>query len=170
VLLDQDLQPSIHRTGRQALLPEGRGMVVGDATRMPFADRAFDFSIASHVAEHVEDVEGLLSELQRVSRGGYLETPGPLTEFVSNVPYHRWLVSRRNDTLVFRRKTDFRVPSQALFAFFNLNDNISGRRTCRSSNPVLLALHRALTRAWKLVPPAYVRFHWHGSLKHVVRR
>ncbi len=170
VLLDCDLQPSIHRTGKETLRPEGRAMVVGDATCMPFADGVFDFTIASHVAEHVEEVEALLGELQRVSRAGYIETPGPLTEFLFNIPYHRWAVSRRGQTIVFRRKTGFRVPSRILFAAFNLNQDISGRQTYRSQNPAWLALHRVVTRAWKRIPPAYVRYHWQGTISYEVRR
>ena len=170
VLLDWDLEPSIHRTGQRTLVPQGRGMVVGDAARMPFTDKSFDFAIASHVAEHMENIEDLLSELQRVARRGYLETPGPLTEYLSNVPYHRWLVHRRGETLVFRGKRDFTVPIPGLFALFNLNDEIAGRRTYRSDNPWLLLLHRGMTRAWKRVPLAYVKHHWRDRIRYEVHR
>ena len=47
--------------------------------RLPFEDKEFDFVIASHVLEHVEDPEFFLNEIQRVSSfGGYIEVPTKL--------------------------------------------------------------------------------------------
>ena len=56
---------------------------------MPFADKEFDFVIASHVIEHVEDFEFFIKELERVSIKGYIELP-----------------SRLGDNLVFENKND----------------------------------------------------------------
>lgn len=170
VLLDRDLEPSEHRTGQRTAVPEGRGMVVGDAAAMPFRGQAFDYAIASHIAEHVEDPGKLMSELQRVAREGYLETPGPLTEHLINVPYHRWQVRRSGGFLVFKRKKSYHVPWPGFFAFFNMNDTIAGRRTLKSANPLLVLLHRAITRAWKLLPLAYTRHHWSGAIRFQVLR
>ena len=46
------------------------GTVQGDATRLPFADGAFDRVIASEVLEHIPDDEAALGELARVLRPG----------------------------------------------------------------------------------------------------
>ena len=56
---------------------------------LPFKDKEFDFIIASHVLEHVEDVEFFIKELQRVSSKGYIELPTIL-----------------EDNLVFENKRD----------------------------------------------------------------
>ena len=56
---------------------------------LPFKDKEFDFVIASHVIEHVEDVEYFIRELQRVSSKGYIELPTIL-----------------EDNLVFENKND----------------------------------------------------------------
>ena len=56
---------------------------------LPFKDKEFDFVIASHVIEHVEDVEYFIGELQRVSTKGYIELPTIL-----------------EDNLVFENKND----------------------------------------------------------------
>ncbi len=56
---------------------------------LPFKDKEFDFVIASHVIEHVEDVEYFIRELQRVSTKGYIELPTVL-----------------EDNLVFENKND----------------------------------------------------------------
>jgi SAM-dependent methyltransferase len=46
------------------------GAVQGDATRLPFADGAFDRVIASEVLEHIPDDAAALAELARVLRPG----------------------------------------------------------------------------------------------------
>ena len=57
--------------------------------KLPFKDKEFDFVIASHVIEHVEDFEFFLKELERISSKGYIELP-----------------TRLGDNLVFENKTD----------------------------------------------------------------
>ena len=56
---------------------------------LPFKDKEFDFVIASHVIEHVDDFEFFIKELERVSPRGYIELP-----------------SRLGDNLVFENKND----------------------------------------------------------------
>ncbi len=56
---------------------------------LPFKDKEFDFVIASHVIEHVEDFEFFISEIERISSKGYIELP-----------------SRLGDNLVFENKKD----------------------------------------------------------------
>ena len=57
--------------------------------KLPFKDKEFDFVIASHVIEHVEDFEFFLKELERISSKGYIELP-----------------TRLGDNLVFENKSD----------------------------------------------------------------
>ena len=57
--------------------------------KLPFSDKEFDFVIASHVVEHVEDFEFFIKEIERISSKGYIELP-----------------SRLGDNLVFENKTD----------------------------------------------------------------
>ena len=56
---------------------------------LPFKDQEFDFVIASHVLEHVEDPQFFIKELERVSAKGYIELPTIL-----------------EDNLVFENKND----------------------------------------------------------------
>jgi SAM-dependent methyltransferase len=59
----------------------GRGarVVLGEVTSLPFADDAFDLVCALDIVEHVDDDDGALSELSRVSRpGGTLLLSMPL--------------------------------------------------------------------------------------------
>ena len=56
---------------------------------LPFKNKEFDFVIASHVIEHIEDFEFFIKELERISSKGYIELP-----------------SRLGDNLVFENKND----------------------------------------------------------------
>ena len=60
-----------------------------DGNILPFKDNEFDFVIASHVIEHVRDVNTFIKELTRVSSKGYIELPTIL-----------------EDNLVFENKKD----------------------------------------------------------------
>tara|TARA_B100000029_G_scaffold436205_1_gene450704 strand:+ start:724 stop:1299 length:576 start_codon:yes stop_codon:yes gene_type:complete len=57
--------------------------------KLPFKDKEFDYVIASHVIEHVEDFQFFIKELERISSKGYIELP-----------------SRLGDNLVFENATD----------------------------------------------------------------
>ena len=57
--------------------------------KLPFKDKEFDFVIASHVIEHVEDFGFFIQELERISSKGYIELP-----------------SRLGDNLVFENEKD----------------------------------------------------------------
>ena len=60
--------------------------------KLPFKDKEFDFVVASHVMEHVEDVEFFIKELERVSKQGYLELPTMLEDNLvfENKKDHLW--------------------------------------------------------------------------------
>jgi SAM-dependent methyltransferase len=81
-----------------------RPFVVGDVEALPFADRAFDFVICSHVLEHLEHPERAVAELQRVAPRGYIETPSATWERLAGFAFHRWMVARDGDRLVFTAK------------------------------------------------------------------
>ena len=59
---------------------------------LPFKDNEFDFVIASHVIEHVEDVSIFIKELERVSSKGYIELPTILEDNLvfENKKDHLW--------------------------------------------------------------------------------
>ena len=60
--------------------------------KLPFKDNEFDFVIASHVMEHVEDIEFFITELERVSKKGYIELPTMLEDNLvfENKKDHLW--------------------------------------------------------------------------------
>ena len=60
--------------------------------KLPFNDKEFDFVIASHVTEHVEDVSFFLGELARIGKKGYIEVPTRLEDNLvfENKKAHIW--------------------------------------------------------------------------------
>jgi hypothetical protein len=71
-----------------------------DRTPWPYPDKFFDYSFCSHVLEDIRDPLWVCSEIMRVSKAGYIETPSRLFETTFNLEakglsgasHHRWLV------------------------------------------------------------------------------
>ena len=90
----------------------------------PFEDRQFDFAVCSHVLEDVRDPLWVGSELMRVAKRGYIETPS--REFEScrgfedprtvGLSHHRWFVEYEGETVRFLMKYHF-VHSHFRFSF-----------------------------------------------------
>ena len=81
---------------------------------LPFKDKEFDFVIASHVIEHVKDVEIFIKELQRVSSKGYIELPTILEDNLvfENKNDHLWHMEFDDDKnqLIISKKIQFLEP------------------------------------------------------------
>ena len=81
---------------------------------LPFRDKEFDFVIASHVIEHVKDVEFFIKELQRVSSKGYIELPTILEDNLvfENKKNHLWHMEFDDDKnqLIISEKIQFLEP------------------------------------------------------------
>lgn len=104
VLLDR-LSGSEHRSGTPMLID--RAAVVGDATRLPFKDKAFDFVIASHILEHMPNPVVFLKELQRVGKAGYIETPNFISERFIPCKAHCLEVGLTQGTLQLHKKSSY---------------------------------------------------------------
>ena len=57
-----------------------RKFVKLDGEKLPFNDKEFDFVIASHVLEHVQNPTNFLNEISRVAKQGYIEVPTKLED------------------------------------------------------------------------------------------
>lgn len=79
---------------------------------LPFEDKSFDFAVCSHTLEDIRDPIFLCSELNRVAKAGYIETPSLIAELTFGIEskryagwyHHRWLVTMQNDRITFRHK------------------------------------------------------------------
>ena len=81
---------------------------------LPFKDNHFDFVIASHVLEHVDDLKFFISELERVSTKGYIELPTKLEDNLvfENKKDHLWHMDFDdvNSKLLISKKIQFMEP------------------------------------------------------------
>lgn len=112
VLLDKLPEDVSEREAGRSLVID-RPFVIGDVEMLPFANKSFDYIIASHVLEHTQDPERFLTELSRVGKMGYIETPLPTRERVFDFQFHRWYVYQEDKTLVLVKKT---TKSKKFFA------------------------------------------------------
>lgn len=78
----------------------------------PFPDKFFDFAICSHTLEDIRDPLFVCSELNRVAKRGYIETPSRLaetcrgweSEAIAGLSHHRWLIDYGDARLDFNSK------------------------------------------------------------------
>ena len=93
---------------------EGKNFVKLDGNRLPFEDNHFDFVIASHVLEHVEDYKFFINELERVSNKGYIELPTKLEDNLvfENKNAHLWQMDFDDDNskLLISKKLQYMEP------------------------------------------------------------
>jgi ubiquinone/menaquinone biosynthesis C-methylase UbiE len=95
--------------------------------QLPFRDNQFDFVIASHVMEHVEDVKFFINELERVSNKGYVELPTKLEDNLvfENKKDHLWHMDFDdvNLKLLISEKIQFLEPVLTVSTIQKLRDN-----------------------------------------------
>lgn len=121
VLCDKILEDDTQRGGKIVL---DRPFLAADGQYLPFSDKSFDYIICCHVLEHAEDPALFLSELMRVGKGGYIETPTEIGERLYGWPYHRWLINLDSfDKLILRRKTEEGAFGQLFHYLFATNRN-----------------------------------------------
>ena len=108
---------TIHRRGD--LRTDGKALIVADVADLPFDDKSFDFVYCSHVLEHVEDPITACSEIARVGKRGYVETPNFMKDALfcqAAGMSHRWHTIARGNTLFFfeyseGQKNGIRTPA-----------------------------------------------------------
>jgi Methyltransferase domain len=105
VLVDRYEEDVLGHRGGQALRADSRFLILADAERLPFRDKAFGYVSARHVLEHCEDAGSAADELSRVGSAGYVETPSELYEMLCDPPAHKWFVGREGDVLLLKRKS-----------------------------------------------------------------
>lgn len=95
---------SYGRNGIACKQIDGKDFYACNVEDMPFEDKEFDFVYCSHVLEHTENPEKACSELMRVAKRGYIETPSRGKDLFLNTPRvsnHNWAVSNVNGRLIF---------------------------------------------------------------------
>ncbi|MCG9128231.1 methyltransferase domain-containing protein [Candidatus Poribacteria bacterium] len=118
VLCDKFIEDNEQRGGKIVI---DRPVVEADGQFLPFSDKAFDYVICSHVLEHVEDPNLLISELMRVAKRGYIETPSEIGERIYGWHYHNWVVNLIDGQLVLQKNSNSSLFGQ-LFHTLAKND------------------------------------------------
>lgn len=154
ILADKFLLDDAERS--QPLALDERPFVMCDALHLPFKDKSVDYVICSHLAEHLEEPEALLSELSRVAGAGYVECPGRIREMFQGWEYHRWYVSVEGDRLVFEEKSGpYHDPELHAWSS-HLFENDAAFEQFFIDNQERLGLLSA--------------YDWEGEIKYAVRR
>ena len=94
--------------------------------KLPFKDKEFDFVVASHVMEHVEDVEFFIKELERISKQGYIELPTMLEDNLvfENKNDHLWHMDFDDvgNKLLISKKVQYFEPVLTVASIKRLNE------------------------------------------------
>ena len=115
---------------------------------LPFKDKEFDFVIASHVIEHVEDVEYFIRELQRISSKGYIELPTIL-----------------EDNLVFENKNDHVWHME----FDDVNNHLLISKRIQYLEPVLtVSVAKKLSKYFR--QSLILELFWENSIEYEIKK
>lgn len=145
VLLDA-MESTIERNEQNLIVD--RPLVLGLCEELPFKNKSFDFVIASHVLEHTDNPERFLTELMRVGKAGYIETPDGWFEKMCAFTFHRLEVSADNGKLLIRKKKSWKPDEIA-----KLWD-------------IKLANSKELSDFLRINPDLnYLRFYWKDSIE-----
>ena len=94
--------------------------------KLPFKDKEFDFVVASHVMEHVEDIDFFIKELERVSKKGYIELPTMLEDNLvfENKKDHLWHMDFDDveNKLLISKKIQYFEPVLTVSTIKKLNE------------------------------------------------
>lgn len=112
-----------------------------DARHLPFETNAFDMSVLSHVAEHLDPQElvAALAEATRVSDTLFIEVPGHTFEEEWGYYEHFYRVYKEEDMLIFDLKTEEEWIESLPKVLFTMSYRHHGK------NPTLFKQYRLRT-------------------------
>lgn len=149
VLCDRFLE-DVERAGA---LRVDRPFVLADGGSLPFGDRAFDFVVAIHVAEHSSDIGAFLDELSRVASAGYVETPSWVGERLFGWRKHRWALFQHGGTIYVRPRDELAGGDRPFGVLFH---------EMMRTDPQLAGLYYRYPDLFR------VRCHWRGPVPYRV--
>jgi SAM-dependent methyltransferase len=101
LLTDRYIEPTHHRSDQ--LRVDGKPFFLSTVEHLPLADKSVDFVYCAHVLEHVDDPLAACSEIVRVGRRGYVETPTLAKDMLFGWArgMHKWHLMSISDKLLF---------------------------------------------------------------------
>ncbi len=143
ILCDRYIEDDTERGGS---IHVDRPLIVADGHNLPFKDKAFDYVIASHIIEHMDDPARFCSELMRVSKRGFIASPTELAEHMFYWSFHKWYVNKIGNKLVLHPKVN--VPN----IFGELFDYLY------EYNPWFARFHRSVPDMF------WMEYEWDGTI------
>lgn len=119
-----------------------------------FKNKEIDFLYTMQMLEHVDDPEKACSEIMRVAKRGFIDTPRDICDIHMGHPEHKWFINLVDNVLVFSKKP-----------FLNINSPIFGVYPLVAfwSDPEVSLL---LDFYYRNV--SNVQFEWNGEFKYKV--
>lgn len=162
-LADLTLEGSeVGRAGEPFKHVGGKTVCECNIEQLPFADKAFDFVCCSHVLEHVSSPEKACSELMRVAKRGYIETPSRCKDTWLNtakISNHLWAVELFNNRLIFTEYAPDDIEGLQCFILLDMHCHPQTEREKAFSALVNLKAEKLNTM-----------FYWEDSFVFEVRR
>jgi len=103
VVIDRYLSNNTHRGDNLKILGN-QHLIIADGMFLPLKDKTFEYVLSSHALEHVENPSVFLSELSRVGKRGYIETPSLIGEYLIPKKSHRWAILEIDEKIVLIEK------------------------------------------------------------------
>jgi uncharacterized protein YbaR (Trm112 family) len=144
VLCDRYIEDDTERGGA---IRADRPLIVADGHNLPFKDGAFDYIIASHIIEHMDDPVRFCQELARVARRGFIASPTELAEHMFHWSFHKWYVNKLGNRLVLHPKSDMTNVFGELFDYLY------------EYNPWFARFHRSVPEMF------WMEYEWEGEIK-----
>lgn len=150
-LLVDKLEKNDERGGN---LVTDRPVIIADAEDLSFFEnKIFEKVIARHVLEHAIDPSRMLSEMERIGKSGYIETPSEFNERVnSKKEYHRWLFNLIDDKLILKPKYDDDYFGLGYLVDYLYKTNSDFRR-----------FYMGCDKLW------FVKYHWTGKINYEIQ-
>ena len=104
VIVERFLESNYHRCGTVKVYPH-QELINANGEALPFKDKEFDYVICNQVLEHVDNPADFIREQCRVAKGGYMETPSLLGEFLFPKKSHKWIILRLDNKLILFEKS-----------------------------------------------------------------
>ena len=143
IVVDKFPEDNTHRKGDLKILKH-QTFVEADGQNLPFENNLFDYSICTHVLEHVTDPIAFLKEQCRVAKRGYIETPSVTGEFLVPKASHKWVLLDIDDKIIMYDKEliGFKSPLDLGDIFLEYLPEFSiGYKILQRSYPQLMTMN-----------------------------
>lgn len=154
LVVDKHIDSNYHRSG-DIFINKSQMFLQADGTDLPFKNNEFDYVISNQVLEHVDNPSAFLTELSRVAKRGFIETPSLIGEYLFPKESHKWVILELNNKLVIVDKKNIGLSSKVDFGELFLHylpSHSIGYKILERTYPDIMT----------------VRYEWDGEIEFVV--